>query len=421
MPLPRLLPPRCSVDTRLRASASSSSGKPLTSRFSPHIIGEVAQPRPTGSCRPPRWPTTSTLSFRPLIIGEVAQRSRALCSPASSPFSPLIIGEVAQRYVAHRPEGGHGPSVPSSSGRSLNGPRGTGLPGHDPSVPSSSGRLLNSCSSHHAPKMRNLQSLIIGEAAQPHPPPPRARPMAGHHQTIFSRLIIGEAAQPSSSPKSTSASPRRPSVPSSSGRPLNVPRSSPLSWRPPSLQSPHHRGGRSTCNSCCATKTSSTSLQSPHHRGGRSTPLRGRSTRPSSGRQAADQARSPSVPSSSGRPLNGRGDPQRTQQRLQSPHHRGGRSTKCRLCPMVETCPLQSPHHRGGRSTQIRRGTRHQRCFSPLIIGEVAQQHPSGSERRRGFRGHVEKGPERAHFAHPTFRVHRGSSASEISCVHAGF
>jgi hypothetical protein len=57
---------------------------------------------------------------------------------------------------------------------------------------------------------------------------------------------------------------------------------------------------------------------------------------------------------------------------LQSPHHREVRSTS-ELLAGSNRCSLQSPHHRGGRSTTARRPT----SFSPLSIGEVAQhRHP---------------------------------------------
>jgi hypothetical protein len=81
-------------------------------------------------------------------------------------------GRVAERAVrdeAPRERGRH-PSVPSSSGKSLN--TSTQCPGqhrHDPSVPSSSGKSLNWATRVSAPGSRAFSPLIIGEVARQHP------------------------------------------------------------------------------------------------------------------------------------------------------------------------------------------------------------------------------------------------------------
>jgi hypothetical protein len=153
-------------------SVPSSSGKSLNLR------ARARAQRPVRG-RPDRR------TFSPLIIGEVAQLwyfgavvlTFALFTLVEVPFSPLIIGEVAQRgsrrYLRGAQAVHDGASVPSSSGKSLNTPARYGdtlvslqSPHHRgnrstwsppapsrpptrqsstlPSVPSSSGKSLNS-------------------------------------------------------------------------------------------------------------------------------------------------------------------------------------------------------------------------------------------------------------------------------------
>jgi hypothetical protein len=155
-----------------------------------------------------------------------------------------------------------------------------------PQPPSSSGRSLNVVWAQ-APQNCDLQSpRNWGSRA----------PRSGSSATtaiLFSPLIIGEAAQ------------RGPAVAEGEQLPLT-------------LQSPHHRGIRST--------------------------------RPRPWWEPSSLT-------------------------LQSPHHRGSRSAESVVAVTWWRQVLQSPHHRGSRST-----TKHcagKKCcsFSPLIIGEAAQ-HP---------------------------------------------
>jgi hypothetical protein len=83
---------------------------------SPHHRGRRSiASAPTNGC------STASLSFSPLIIGEKPERSCTLTA-ATVPFSPLLIGEVTQPFLGPtRRRCGHlRPSVPSSSGKSLN-------------------------------------------------------------------------------------------------------------------------------------------------------------------------------------------------------------------------------------------------------------------------------------------------------------
>ena len=221
------------------------------------------------------------------------------------------------------------PSVPSSSGSPLNMSRG------------GRGLVLGLRSPHHrgvlstagdsftvpANACKAFGPLIIGESSQQRSPPDRI----GH--PAFGPLIIGESSQPQFL----------------AGEPHTF------------LRSPHHRGVLSTYRIFRLQATSQ--LRSPHHRGVLSTDHR----------RDGEVSPKPSVPSSSGSPLNARGLPaarrgqvpfgpliigessqptgqaQTTsprQQDLRSPHHRGVLSTlNPEMSPNTRT--LRSPHHRG--------------------------------------------------------------------------
>jgi hypothetical protein len=196
---------------------------------------------------------------------------------------------------------------------------------------------------------------------------------------------------PSSSAKSLNPGERAlrrqflPLVPSSSGKSLNV-------ALPPNCGIAVNRTGFIGGNH----------LQSPHHRGRRSTVPGG----------VEGQHQAPSVPSSSGKSAQRRSEVPnpRMDLGLQSPHHRGSRSTwwsrsrsrssSSLMIGEVTQRPLrhsrgavaslQSPHHRGRRLGSngflrvVPSPSRTHSCFSPLIIGEVAQRGRAGQGPRRG-------------------------------------
>jgi hypothetical protein len=216
-------------------------------------------------------------------------RQKLLLSPHHRGSPSTVFTHVVPGLVA--------PSVPSSSGKSLNRGAPTRREGTRPSVPSSSGNLLND----------------------------DVRPVLAAHREAFCPLIIGEfpnvhgreqrqqvhASVPSSSGKPLNAGQRvhlprsvRTSVPSSSGKPLNLDIADPAirwalkdmegQWQYTVLLSPHHRGSPSTTEPSAKTH-SGTGVLSPHHRGSPSTRRR---------RRQAVLAAIRSVPSSSGKSLN---------------------------------------------------------------------------------------------------------------------
>jgi hypothetical protein len=146
----------------------------------------------------------------------------------------------------------------------------------------------------------------------------------------------------------------------------------------------------------------SSCLQSPHHRGSRST----RECLEVLGRVPHS-----SVPSSSGKSLNAADLIRQHPRYLQSPHHRevaqrshqwlrrfcrffsvpssSGKSlNSCRNVLVQRVIYTSVPSSSGKSLNPSTRTTRSTALspFRPLIIGEVAQQHPSGSQSWRGFR-----------------------------------
>ena len=87
------------LDAQTIPSVPSSSGKSLNMRWFGRKL--------------------SYFAFCPLIIGEVPQPAIGDIEGLILPFCPLIIGEVPQPGAGHA-QGCGKPSVPSSSGKSLN-------------------------------------------------------------------------------------------------------------------------------------------------------------------------------------------------------------------------------------------------------------------------------------------------------------
>jgi hypothetical protein len=160
-----------------------------------------------------------------------------------------------------------------------------------------------------------------------------------------------------------------PSVPSSSGKSRNAPNRSPVGGPLFSVFSPFDRGGRSTWPVVGTTRSTATFWSSVPSSSGKSLNLvraaacgapASASVPSSSGRSLNRLRRAgaggvgSSVPSSSGRSLNvsSKGFSE-TQTDLQSPHHRGSRSTQPHSGSQANMVPyrLQSPHYRGSRST----------------------------------------------------------------------
>jgi hypothetical protein len=183
---------------RLRLRSSAFQGFPSTS---PLIIGEVAQLDHRRSATGQGDDEPSVPSSSGKLLNRVCRFpswSRSSATDANQPtFSPLIIGEVAQRADDEllKPWFDQiNSSVPSSSGKSLNaswsfqekgpggvviilqsphhrGSRSTLADGqrrlvHSPSVPSSSGKSLNSAKDGVGPQHLSFSPLIIGEVAQ---------------------------------------------------------------------------------------------------------------------------------------------------------------------------------------------------------------------------------------------------------------
>jgi hypothetical protein len=241
-----------------------------------------------------------------------------------------------------------------------------------PSVPSSSGTSLNGFYWWRAPYVQgwNLLSLNIGESAQ--------------HRQRFRRH---------QGPRLRRHQRERPSVPSSSGSPLNDTLN--VQTFDPDLLSPHHRGVRSTCG---------VGSRGRHVHGLPFCPLIiGESAQRAlvlAATLAACGGNShsenpdlpPSVPSSSGSPLNpdelgGSGS---CGCRPSVPSSSGSPLNPPRQPTTIRSRTLLSPHHRGVRSTwaaiHLFIALVH---FCPLIIGESAQQRPLERERWRGFSGVV--------------------------------
>jgi hypothetical protein len=157
-------------------------------------------------------------------------------------------------------------------------------------------------------------SPLVGEVSQ------RSIPFSGTTSRSFSPLIIGEVAQRAVTTRSTATS----------FSPLII----------GEVAQPRVSAGRELRNE--RRFGSARDLQSPHHRGSLST----RSVL----RAPVPRKRRSSVPSSSGKPLN------------------------FHVEVSMGLSFLQSPHHRGSRSTSTMRRSDSRTAFSPLIIGEVAQQ-----------------------------------------------
>jgi hypothetical protein len=138
-----------------------------------------------------------------------------------------------------------------------------------------------------------------------------ARERGRSDQDVLLSLIIGESAQRHERDR---ADPAEPSVPSSSGSPLNE--------KAEALQKVETFCpliiGESAQRKSAQELHTWLSLLSPHHRGVRST---------GDGHQHG-RRHGPSVPSSSGSPLNASPSRRRTTGPLLSPHHRGVRSTQ---------------------------------------------------------------------------------------------
>jgi hypothetical protein len=222
-----------------------------------------------------------------------------------------------------------------------------------------------------------------------------------------------------------------PSAPSSSGKSLNR---APLAELPLFLQSPHHRGSRSTI----------TVVGGYFGIRDFSPLIIGEVAQPA--QITVNGTFEPSVPSSSGKSLNTCRQTWCNDATLQSPHHRGSRSTAIVGVTIMwgRVFVLQSPHHRGSRSTHL--CCRSQRpdpsvpsssgkslnhavflrdrpvqvpsvpSSSGKSLNSTLQKASSGA----GFWGGL-KNPLKPHAKPDTFRVRLGTWTSEISLIHAGF
>jgi hypothetical protein len=200
----------------------------------------------------------------------------------------VVWAQAPQNCDLQSPRNWGSRAVPSSSGEPLNEYRADNPEQFDLQSPHHRGSHSTGwTSAPTSPSSSSFSPLIIGEAAQQVQRP-------GHLEgPTFSPLIIGKAAQPIRS-SARGLRLRTPSVPSSSGKPLNFEKIE-MPWEL-ILQSPHHRGSRSTW------------------------------THPGRRQRRRD---APSVPSSSGKPLN----------MLAALSYLG----------TLIAYPLQSPHHRGNR------------------------------------------------------------------------